>query len=73
MSITRVRLANEADRQGSNTDSPRVQESGQSLQVVITGGYKVLQGLSSCCHWLRQGCVADDDGTSGPKFPSNGE
>ena len=35
MSITRVRLANEADRQGSNTDSPRVQESGRSLQVVI--------------------------------------
>lgn len=35
VSITRVRLANEADRQGSNTDSPRVRESGRSLQVVI--------------------------------------
>lgn len=35
VSITHVRLANEADRQGSNTDSPRVRESGRSLQVVI--------------------------------------
>lgn len=35
MNITSVRIANEADRQGSSTDSPRVQESGQTLQVVI--------------------------------------
>lgn len=31
-----MRIANEADRQGSSTDSPRVQESGRTLQVVIT-------------------------------------
>jgi G-protein coupled receptor 98 len=35
VNITNVRLANEADRQGSNTDSPRVEESRSSLQVVI--------------------------------------
>lgn len=35
MNITSVRIANEADRQGSSTDSPRVQESGRSLQVMI--------------------------------------
>ena len=35
VNITNVRLANEADRQGSNTDSPRVRESGRTLQVVI--------------------------------------
>lgn len=35
MNITGVRLANEADRQGSTTDSPRVSQSAQSAQVVI--------------------------------------
>lgn len=34
--MTGVRIANEADRQGSSTDSPRVLESGRMLQVVIT-------------------------------------
>lgn len=35
VNITSVRLANEADRQGSTTDSPRVNASGQFLQLVI--------------------------------------
>lgn len=35
MNITDVRIANEADRQGSSTDSPRVNQSGQILEIVI--------------------------------------
>lgn len=35
VNVTNVRLANEADRQGSSTDSPRIGLSGQSVQVVI--------------------------------------
>lgn len=35
MNITGVRIANEADRQGSSTNSPRVRESGRTVQVVI--------------------------------------
>ena len=35
VNITGVRIADEADRQGSSTDSPRVQPRGQTLQVVI--------------------------------------
>lgn len=30
-----MRIANEADRQGSNTDSPRVNQTGQILEVVV--------------------------------------
>ena len=35
MNITNVRIADEADRQGSTSNSPRVSEVGQTLQVII--------------------------------------
>ena len=35
VNITGVRIANEADREGSITDSPRVNQSAQILEVVI--------------------------------------
>lgn len=35
MNITNVRIANEADRQGSTTNSPRISSTGQTLQVTI--------------------------------------
>lgn len=35
MNITGVRIADEADRQGSMTDSPRVSDAGRMVEVVI--------------------------------------
>ena len=35
VNLTDVRIANEADRQGSSTNSPRIRQSGQTAEVVI--------------------------------------